>query len=121
MKWFTLAADKGDANAQAFLGLMYYYGEGIPQDYKTALKWYTLAAEKGDANAQAFLGLMYGKGDGVSQDNVYAYMWVNIAASNGNENGGKLRDIVAKLMTPTQIEKAQDLARECIRKEYKGC
>jgi hypothetical protein len=24
-------------------------------------------------------------------------------------------------MTPAQIEKAQDLARECIRKKYKGC
>jgi len=30
------------------------------------------------------------------------------------------RGIVETTMTPTQIEKAQDLARECIRKEYKG-
>ncbi|RTZ65554.1 MAG: sel1 repeat family protein, partial [Gammaproteobacteria bacterium] len=45
----------------------------------------------------------------------------NIAASNGHEEGGKLRDAVAKEMTATQIEKAQDLARECIRKKYKGC
>jgi uncharacterized protein len=48
-------------------------------------------------------------------------MWVNIAASNGDEDGGKLRDGVAKEMTATQIEKAQELARECIRKKYKGC
>jgi len=36
-------------------------------------------------------------------------------------DGGKLRDIVAKEMTPSQLEKAQDLARECVRKKYKGC
>ncbi len=64
---------------------------------------------------------MYALGQGVPQDFVYAHMWLNIAASNGHENAGKARDEVAKLMTPAQIEKAQDLARECVRKKYKGC
>ena len=31
------------------------------------------------------------------------------------------RDLVAKKMPPSQIEKAQDLARECVKKNYKGC
>jgi len=57
----------------------------------------------------------------VKKDYVYAHMWGNIAASNGNENGGKLRDLFAEEMTAAQIEKAQELARECVRKEYKGC
>ena len=48
-------------------------------------------------------------------------MWGNLAASNGNEGGGKLRDFVAKEMTPSQLETAQKLARECVRKNYKGC
>ena len=64
---------------------------------------------------------MYEKGRGVIQDNVYAHMWGNLAASNGNEIGGKLRDLVAKKMTTSQLEKAQDLARECMKKNYKGC
>ena len=85
------------------------------------MKWYTLAAEQGYADAQYNLGLMYGLGQGVKKDYVYAHMWGNIAASNGSENGDKLRDAVAKLMTAPQIEKAQELARECVRKEYKGC
>lgn len=33
----------------------------------------------------------------------------------------KNRDIVAKKMTSSQIEKAQDLARECVKKNYEGC
>jgi uncharacterized protein len=39
-------------------------------------------------------------------------MWYNLAAANGHENGRKNRDLIAKEMTPSQIEKAQALARE---------
>jgi len=100
---------------------MYDKGLGVPQDYKTAVKWYRFAAKQGDANAQFNLGVMYGMGMGVTKDYVYALMWWNIAASSGNKDAVKNRDIVAKVMTPTQLEKAQDLARECVRKKYKGC
>ena len=34
------AARKGDAKAQACLGLMYQEGLGVPQNYKKAKKWY---------------------------------------------------------------------------------
>jgi len=119
-EWRPLA-EKGDADAQFNLGVMYSKGQGVPQDYKTAVKWYTLAAEQGVASAQTNLGWMYDKGYGVKQDNVYAHMWGNIAASNGDENGGKLRDEVAKTMTPADISVAQNFARECVRKEYIGC
>ena len=121
LREWTPLAEQGNANAQFNLGVMYDKGEGVPQNYKTAVKWYRLAAEQGYADAQGNLGVMYGTGQGVIQDNVYAHMWGNIAASNGNENGGKVRDLVAKQMTPSQLEKAQDLARECVRKKYKGC
>ena len=33
----------------------------------------------------------------------------------------KTRDIIAKEMTPADLSAAQKLARECIRKKYKGC
>ena len=121
LREFRPLAEQGSTYAQFNLGVMYYNGKGVPQDYKTALNWYTLAAEQGVADAQYNLGWMYYKGQGVSQDYVYAHMWWNVVASNGDENGGKVRDLVAKKMTATQIEKAQELARECVRKEYKGC
>jgi hypothetical protein len=119
-EWMPLA-EQGDFRAQYNLGQMYRDGQGVPQDYKTAMKWYSLAAEQGDGDAQINLGFMYGNGQGVPQDNVYAHMWGNIAASHGNEKGGKLRDFAAKIMTATQIEKAQELAQECVAKKYKGC
>jgi TPR repeat protein len=64
---------------------------------------------------------MYAFGEGVLKDYVYAHMWGEIAASNGNKLGAMLRDDFEKKMTPPQLEKAQDLARECVRKKYKGC
>jgi hypothetical protein len=90
-------------------------------DFATALREWKPLAEQGDARAQSNLGVMYGLGRGVLQDYVYAHMWGNIAASNGYEDGGKLRDAAAKEMTAAQIEKAEELASECVRKEYKGC
>ena len=122
VKWYRLAAEQGNAAAQHNLGLMYAKGYGVPQDYKTAVKWWKLAAKQGYARAQSNLGLMYEKGLGVQQDYVRAHMWYNIAASSGkSENASKNRDIVAKQMSSSQIETAQKLARECVRKEYKGC
>ena len=104
------------------LGVMYDNGQGVPQDYKAAVKWYSLAAEQGHAFAQYNLGVSYTNGEGVIQDNVYAHMWFNIAASSGDsENASGNRDIIAGKMTTAQISEAQKLARECVRKEYKGC
>ena len=107
--------------AQFYLSLMYRTGRGVPQDDKTAVKWYKLAAEQGSALAQSNLGVMYDNGQGVLQDYVRAHMWFNIAASSGLEKAGQNRDKIAKRISSSQIEKAQDLARECIAKNYKGC
>ena len=121
IKWYTLAAEQGDADVQNNLGLMYYNGQGVPQDYKEAVKWYTLAAEQGFALAQSNLGSMYYDGNGVLQDSTIAHMWYNIGSANGNENGGKIRDLIAQMMTLAAIEKAQAMARECMSSDYKKC
>ncbi len=122
VKWYRLAAEQGNASAQYNLGLMYDNGKGVPKNDKIAVKWYKLAAEQGNAGAQSNLGAMYANGTGVLQDYVRAHMWFNIASiSRKSKNAPKNRDIVAGKMTPSQLEKAQDLARECVRKKYKGC
>ena len=121
IKWYKLSAEQGDAEAKYNLGVFYDKGWGVPQDYKEAVKWYRLSAEQGYADAQYNIGVSYELGDGVPQDYVRAHMWINLAASNGRDGGAKARDIVAKKMTPAQIEKAQDLARKCLAKNYKRC
>ena len=89
--------------------------------YNIATKWYQLAAEQRDAQAQFYLGVMYHRGAGVSQDNLYAHMWFDISASLGNENASETKAIIAKRMSATDISKAQELASECVAKDYKDC
>ena len=48
-------------------------------------------------------------------------MWASIASSNGFENSKGLLEALNKEMTPSQIQEAQRLAGECVKKEYKGC
>jgi len=119
-EWRPLAA-QGDADAQSALGEMYYLGKGVPKDYKQAAKWYRLAAEQGNADAQFNLATLYGNGTGVIKDDVYSHMWFNIAAISGDADALENRDLAAKSMTAADISKAQDLARACMRKNFKGC
>ena len=121
VKWWRKAAEQGYAYATLNLGFMYRQGKGVIQDYKETVKWYRKASEQGSWSAQYNLGLMYREGEGVPQDNVYAHMWFNIAAVNGTKEIANNRDIIAKKMTPAEIEKAQELARQCVAKMYKGC
>lgn len=44
-------AAQGDAGAQFRLGLMYDYGQGVPQNHANAVRWYRAAAEQGYAGA----------------------------------------------------------------------
>ena len=73
-------------------------------------------AEQGNVEAQFNLGQIYYKGQGVLQDYVMAYMYFNIAAINDTKGAVKNRDAVAKKMTPSQLEKAQQLAGEWSKK-----
>ena len=121
LKWYTLSAEQGNKVAQYNLGVMYSFGLGVVPDYKTALKWYNLSSEQGNALAQYNLGRLYYLGNGVKEDMVYAHMWVNLASLNGFEMVEKINELLIEIMTPSQIQEAQKLAIECVKKNYKGC
>ncbi len=62
----------------------YYYGQGVPQDYKQALDLYLMAANAGDAQAQYIAGGMYFKGLGTKVDYAKALALLYKAAKNGS-------------------------------------
>ena len=74
----------GDAVAQYNLGVMYYEGQGVEQNFKDAAKWFRKAAEQENAIAQINLGLMYLRGKGVPEDLKEAAKWFRKAAEQGN-------------------------------------
>ena len=82
-KWYRKSADQGEATGQHNLASMYYYGQGVPQNYVQAYKWLNLAAAGN-----------------------------TVAATEYRGKALKNRDIIAKKMTPAQIAEAQILARE---------
>ena len=51
VKWYKLAAEQGNANAQYNLGLMYQRGLGVPKDYIHAHMWLNLTVIQGDTGA----------------------------------------------------------------------
>lgn len=83
MKWFRLAAARGNANAEFLLGMMYEDGQGAPQNYQEAMKWYRLAAAHGEAKVQNMVGGRYADGKGVAQSYTEAVKWYRLAAAQG--------------------------------------
>lgn len=85
LKEWQPIAQRGDANAQYNLGLMYAKGTGVAQDLKQAAQWYEKAAQQGVAAAQYNLGVMYANGQGVPKDMQKAADWYQKAADQGIE------------------------------------
>ena len=84
-EWRPLA-EQGDADAQKDLGVMYYTGQGVPQNYDEAVRWYRLAAEQGNVAAQSNLAEMYYIGEDVPQDYTEAAKWLRLAAESGDHD-----------------------------------
>ena len=113
--WVRKADDQGDANAQFRLGL------GMEKDFKKAMKWSQGAVVQGRAEAQYLIGAIYetgGKGT-MPKDHVTAYAWYDLASMNGN-HPANIRMITLSVKMPLkQINKAEALAKEMIRKNPK--
>ena len=121
LNYLKASAAQGDMGSQRILGIKYYKGKEVPQNYKEAARWFRLSAAQGDTVSQTSLGKMYYDGKGVNQNKVYAYMWWNVATSLGNKISVKAREKFLKSMTQLQLKEARRLARACVKKNYKGC
>jgi TPR repeat protein len=81
---FRAAAEKGDANCQFNLALMYEKGIGVAKDEKQAVVWYRKSAEQGNSNAQFNLGVLYENGRGCDVDFAQANQWYRKASVQGD-------------------------------------
>ena len=87
-------AKAGNADAQHLLGLMYYMGRGVKQDYKQALQWHRKAAQQGKADAQYVVGAMYYTGNAVIQDHKQAVIWFRKAAEQGHADSQQIMGLM---------------------------
>merc|ERR1712139_115880 len=98
MKWYRMAADQGNADAQCNIGNMYYDGQGVAQDYSAAMKWYRMAAGQGYAQAVRNVGGMYYEGKGVPQNTLEALRWLHKAQVQGDERAKQLIELIMQAM-----------------------
>lgn len=94
--WEPLAKS-GDCDAQYRMGLLYFFGEGVPQNCEIAYDWWLQAANQGQAFAQGLLAVMYAhdavpvgsfirgvvvdcrKGCCLEKNPLEAYKWIKLA------------------------------------------
>ena len=77
-------ARQGDASAQYKVGLHYYKGKIVPQDFKQAMQWFQKAADQNEAGGQFKLGQCYLFGKGVKKDIKQAMIWLQKAADQNH-------------------------------------
>ena len=114
-------AGQGLAAAQFNLGVMHDFGQGTERDPVAAVRWYRAAAVQGHGGAQFNLGGMYFEGAGVPQDNLRAYVWFTLGAIAGAPGASRNRTAIGKLLSPDELARAQQMARECQVRKYSGC
>lgn len=103
--WLNDAA-RGERHAAFGLGLL----SDARGDAAGAAKWYEQAAHAGLGSAQVLIGQRYAEGVGVTKNPVAAYAWFTRAMIAGVPNAEKVRDQLARDMSPEAIKEAEDLA-----------
>ena len=58
----------GKCRCHLYIGYNFYCGEGVKQDYDTAVECFRVAAEMGQPNAMFMIGECYYKGKGSEKD-----------------------------------------------------
>lgn len=78
-------AEKGEAEAQFTLGMLYNRGDGgLAKDMIEAVHWYRKAAEQGHVTAQYNMGILCATGSGLARDLAAAVEWWRMAALQGH-------------------------------------
>jgi localization factor PodJL len=83
-RWTERAALGGDRKAMHNLALLYFSGDGGPQNQTTAARWFRRAAQLGLVDSQYNLGRLYEEGFGVTVNPAEAYKWYLIAGRAGD-------------------------------------
>lgn len=73
-------------DAQYYLGVILYYGDGVKPDAGAAARQFRLAAEQGHVNAMINLGVIYSGGAPGLEDYAAASNWLARAVAYGDAN-----------------------------------
>ena len=83
-KELTAKAERGDAQAQLNLAMMYFQSNGVDQSDRKGVFWLRKSAEQGLAAAQRNLGTVYEIGLATRKNLVEADKWYTLSARQDN-------------------------------------
>ena len=86
-EWFEKSALQDNKESQSKVGLLYYTGLGVRQDYSKAFEFSLKAANKQVEASYLPVAVMYELGQGVRQDNKKAKDWYGKYCDSGNQLG----------------------------------
>ena len=107
IRWYTLAAEQGDAAAQVRLGGM----AARAGRHAEAVDWFQEAANQGDADGQMNLGIAMASGMAGPVDKVTAYMWLTLAARQNAPRAAEARSRIARSMSRAEIAQGERQAQ----------
>lgn len=99
--WHLAAAEKGDAEAQYQLGIL-YARPGDRQDGQAAIKWLERSAAQGNLNAATKLALAYQDGIITMPNLKRSYFWWCRVAPHAWDGFYKMREAAGRRLTPEQ-------------------
>ena len=85
---FEKLADRGEAEAQVYLGTMFQLGFGTAVSYERAIYWYLKASSQGHGLASNNLGTIYVE----TGDRVRARQYYSLAREQGFEHSPQLQE-----------------------------
>lgn len=84
-KHFKIACDNGEYRGCGIVGILYYNGQGVEQNYTEASKYYKLACDNGEYKGCGNLGVLYENGQGVRQSYSTAKEYYDKACDLGDK------------------------------------
>ncbi len=77
---FLELAEKGDVEAQFWIGYLFQDGEGVAKDLEESFSWFKSAADNGHAQSQNHVGMYYYYGNGVKANTIKALEYLLMSA-----------------------------------------
>lgn len=111
IRWYRLAAEHGEVDAQTILAGRLEEGNGVTKDLNEAARWWIAAATAGDALAQYKAGRCFEEGNGVPASMEKAYTWYRKGAEAGNLDAAYSAAICELKGYGTEINADQSIKR----------
>lgn len=96
VRWYQIAANRGNVLAMGRLAWLYSTGTGVPQDAAFAFQYFLKAAQGGNAACMMNTAILYARGEGTPHNAREALYWAEQAKKHGAPQAERLINAIKK-------------------------